>query len=68
VLYHGLPDVPRLLIGTGFCGAYTTFSTFGYETVQLAEHGDGWPAGAYALSSMVTGIAAATAGIPLAAA
>jgi CrcB protein len=37
VLAHGLPAEWRAILGTGFLGGYTTFSTASYETVRLAQ-------------------------------
>jgi CrcB protein len=38
-LHHGLSPATKTVLGTGFCGAFTTFSTFTFETIRLAELG-----------------------------
>jgi len=56
------------LLGTGFCGALTTYSTFGVETVQLAATGRRGIAVLNALGSAATCLAAAGLGLALGAA
>ncbi len=66
-LYHGLDPTIRLVIGTGGLGAYTTFSTFTFETVRLAEEGAVDEALRNVAGSFLVGLAAASAGLALAA-
>ncbi|GAA2810692.1 fluoride efflux transporter CrcB [Kitasatospora sp. CM 4170] len=58
----------QLLVGTGFCGALTTYSTFSYETLRLAESGAGRYALANVFGSIAVGLAAVYAGAGLASA
>lgn len=51
-------DPVRLLVGTGLCGALTTYSTFSYETLRLAEAGARAAAAANVVGSVVAGVGA----------
>ena len=56
----------HLLVSIGFVGAYTTFSTFEYETFTLAESGAMWRALANVVFSVLAGFLAVWVGAKLA--
>ena len=58
----GLSGGWALLCIVGFCGGFTTFSTFSLETVTLLRAGSYLPAALYMWSSMVLSIAAVCGG------
>jgi CrcB protein len=64
----GRPVAPWMsaLLGTGFCGALTTYSTFSFETLRLVREGDRVLAAAYAIGSVLAGLGAAYVGLLLA--
>lgn len=67
-LYHQLGQTSRTVLGTGAMGAYTTFSTFTFETVRLAQEGAAKVALRNVAASLIVGFAAASAGLALTAA
>ena len=59
-------DVPhwvQLLVGTGFCGALTTYSTFSYETLRLFERGSRFTAGLNVAASILAALGSAYLGL-----
>lgn len=55
----GVPPAVLALVGTGFCGALTTFSTFGADVLRLAEGRGLVTAIGHAAATLVLGLGAA---------
>jgi CrcB protein len=53
----------RLLLAVGFCGSYTTFSTFSFETIDLLRGGQWAAAGGYIVGSILLGLAGVLGGL-----
>lgn len=62
---NGLPAEWRAIVGTGFLGGYTTFSTASYETVRLAQQRRYRAAAFNAFGMMLLALAAAGLGLYL---
>jgi CrcB protein len=67
-LARGGPDTGwrqrlRLLLGTGFCGALTTYSTLATEADLLVRSRDGWLALAYLTATLIGGLVATVSGV-----
>jgi CrcB protein len=63
---NGLTSRTKLMLGVGFCGSFTTFSTFSVDIVQWLAKGQTMKAVSYVTANNVGGIAAAAAGMSLA--
>jgi CrcB protein len=66
IVFHAAPDDWRIVLGTGFLGGYTTFSTASFETARLVIERKGVASVANSLGMLVLTLAAAAAGLALA--
>ncbi|ONM50072.1 fluoride efflux transporter CrcB [Nocardia donostiensis] len=65
VLFHDVTHDLEVILGIGFCGGYTTFSTASFETVRLIQNQHYYTAAANTFGSLLTTIAAGAAGLAL---
>jgi fluoride exporter len=63
--HHHLPASVVTVVGTGLLGAYTTFSTFSFDTVSLLERGRPRASASNVGLTLVAGLGAAAAGLAL---
>lgn len=67
LLFHGIVKTPVTIVGTGFCGGLTTWSTASWETVRLLEEGEAPAAILNAVGGLAASLTAAACGLLLAA-
>jgi len=60
---ESISETTMLLLATGFCGGFTTFSTFTYESHLFLKSGDFLSFAVYALGSVLVGFAAVFLGM-----
>ena len=65
-LHHGLPRTPTVIVGVGFAGGYTTFSTWVWESLALVETRALGEAATNVVGSFAAGLLVAAAGLGLA--